>query len=171
MDESPAAMEQFPLQNNQDEATSSNQLPSLQVGQQKEAEFAQQRPTLQSWQYEESEFSVPSKTIPADSEMNPSQFKNITAPTMPAFYPAFVPVPLTLWPPNIPNVEDVGTTHEILRPTPLKGKEVVKADNVAGMSKLSIGDTSSGSMEPTALSLQLIGSTDTRQSAFHVSPP
>jgi len=68
-------------------------------------------------------------------------------------------------------VEEAGTTHEILKPTPLNGKEVIKADDVVGMSKLSIGEASSGSMEPTALSLQLIGSMDTRQSAFHVSSP
>ncbi|GJN05570.1 hypothetical protein PR202_ga23211 [Eleusine coracana subsp. coracana] len=166
MDESPTAAEQVPHQNNRDEAASSNHLPSLHVGLQKEAEFAKQLPTLQSRQYEESEFSEPSLPL-ANLEMNPSQFKTINASSV----PALVPVPLTLWPPNIPNVEDVGTTHEIIRPTPLKGKEVVKADNVAGMSKLSIGEASSGSMEPTALSLQLTGSTDTRSSTFHASPP
>jgi hypothetical protein len=69
-------------------------------------------------------------------------------------------------------VEDTaGTTYEILRPTPLECKEGIKADNVVGMSKLSIGEANSDSMEPTALSLQIIGSMDTRQSAFHVSPP
>ena len=88
---------------------------------------------------------------------------------MPAFYPALVPVPLSLWPPSVAHVEEAGTTHEILKPTPLNGKVVVKVDDV-GMSKLSIGDASSCSMEPTALSLQLIGSTDARQSTFHVSP-
>ena len=89
---------------------------------------------------------------------------------MPAFYPALVPVPLSLWPPSVAHVEEAGTTHEILKPTPLNGKVVVKVDDVVSMSKLSIGDASSGSMEPTALSLQLIGSTDARQSTFHVSP-
>jgi len=171
VDESLAAAEQTTIQNTQDEAASSNQLPTLHLGHQKEAEFAKQMPTFQLRQHEESEYAEPSLTLP-DLEMNSSvPFNTIAVPTMPAFYPALVPVPLTLWPPSVAHVEDAGTTHEILKPTPLNGKEVIKADDVVGMSKLSIGEARSGSMEPTALSLQLIGSTDTRQSAFHVSPP
>jgi hypothetical protein len=171
MEESPAAVEQFTLQNTQDEATSSNELPTLHLGQQKEAEFAKQQPTFQLSQHEDSENAELPLPLP-DMEMNSSvPFKTIPVPTVPAFYPALVPVPLTLWPPSVAHVEEAGATHEILKPTPLNGKEVVKADDVVGMSKLSIGDASSGSMEPTALSLQLNGSADTRQSAFHVSPP
>jgi SHAQKYF class myb-like DNA-binding protein len=169
MDKSPIAVEQCPHQNKQDDATNSNPLPSLHVGLENEAEFSKQLPNLQSRKHEESDFAEPSLPL-ADMEMNFSVPFN--TPTVPAFYPALVPVPLTLWSPNIPNVEDTaGTAHEILRPTPVKCKEGVKADNVVGMSKLSIGEASSGSMEPTALSLQLIGSMDTRQSAFHASPP
>ncbi|PUZ58431.1 hypothetical protein GQ55_5G509000 [Panicum hallii var. hallii] len=171
MEESPAAVEQFTLQNTQDEATSSSELPTLHLGQQKEAEFAKQQPTFQLSQHEDSENAELPLPLP-DLEMNSSvPFKTIPVPTVPAFYPALVPVPLTLWPPSVAHVEEAGATHEILKPTPLNGKEVVKADDVVGMSKLSIGDSSSGSMEPTALSLQLNGSADTRQSAFHVSPP
>lgn len=170
MDESPAAVEQFTLQNTQDEATSSNQLPTLHLGQQKKAEFAKQLPTFQLSQHEESGYTEPTLPLP-DLELNSSiPCKTIPVP-MPAFYPALVPAPLTLWPPSFAHVEEAGTAHEILKPTPLNGKEVVKADDVVGMSKLSIGEASSVSMEPTALSLQLIGSTDARQSAFHVSPP
>uniref|UniRef100_A0A0A9D9S3 HTH myb-type domain-containing protein n=1 Tax=Arundo donax TaxID=35708 RepID=A0A0A9D9S3_ARUDO len=170
MDESPVVAEQFSFQNTQDEATSSSQLPTLHLGQQKEAEFAKQLPTLQLRQHEESDFAEPSLPLP-DLEMNPRvPFKNMTVPTVPAFFPALVPVPLILWPPNVANMEEADTSHEVLKPTPLNGKEVVNADDVVGMSKLSIGEASSGSMEPSALSLQLIGSTDTRQSAFHVSP-
>jgi hypothetical protein len=171
MDESLASAEQITVQNTQDEATISIQLPTLHLEQQKEAEFAKQLPTFQLRQHEESEYAEPSLTLPV-LEMNSSvPFKTIAVPPVPAFYPALVPVPLTLWPPSVAHVEEAGTTHEILKPTPLNGKEVIKADDVVGMSKLSIGEASSGSMEPTALSLQLIGSTDTRQSAFHVSPP
>nr|CAB3471913.1 unnamed protein product [Digitaria exilis] len=170
IDESPAAVEQFTLQNTQDEATSSNQLPTLHLGQQKKAEFAKQLPTFQLSQHEESGYTEPALPLP-DLELNSSiPCKTIPVP-MPAFYPALVPAPLTLWPPSFAHVEEAGTAHEILKPTPLNGKEVVKADDVVGMSKLSIGEASSVSMEPTALSLQLIGSTDARQSAFHVSPP
>ncbi|XP_062208950.1 transcription factor MYBS3-like [Phragmites australis] len=171
MDEDPVVAEQFTLQNTEDEATSSNQLLTVHLGQQNEAEFAKQLPTLHLRQHEESEFAEPSLPLP-DLEMNPSiPFKTITDPTVPAFFPALVPVPITLWPPNVANMEEAGTPHEVLKPTPLHGKEVVKADDVVGMSKLSIGEASSGSMEPSALSLQLIGSTDTRHSAFHVNPP
>ncbi|PWZ09235.1 Transcription factor MYBS3 [Zea mays] len=171
MDESPAAVEQFTLQNTQDEDTSSNQVPTLHLGQWKETEFAKQLQTFQPGHHEESEFAEPSLLLP-DLEMNPSvPFKAITDPTGPAFYPSLVPVPLTLWPPSVSHVEEAARTHEILKPTPLNGKGVVKADDVVGMSKLSIDEASYGSMEPTALSLELIGSTDTRQSAFHVSPP
>ncbi|KAL6627290.1 hypothetical protein ACP70R_031016 [Stipagrostis hirtigluma subsp. patula] len=168
MDESPAAAEQFTLKSTQDEATSSSELQILHLGQQNEAD-ATQLPTLQLRQHVNSETAEPSFPL-QDLEMNPTvPFKTITAPTVPAFYPALVPVPLTLWPSNVANVEEAGTSHEILKPTPVNGKGVVKADDVVGMSKLSIDEGSSSSMEPTAL--QLIGSTDTRQSAFHVSPP
>lgn len=171
MDESPADVEQFTLQNTQDEGTSSNQLPTLHLGQQKEAEFAMQLPTFQLNQHEESGYTEPTLPLPDLGLSSSVPCKTIPVPTMPGFYPALVPVPLTLWPPSVAHVEEAVTTHEILKLTPLNGKEVVKADDVVGMSKLSIGEASSVSMEPTALSLQLIGSTDARQSAFHVSPP
>lgn len=171
MDESPASVEQMTVQNTQDEATSSNQLPTLHLGQHKEAEFAKQLPNFQLRQHEEPEYSEPSFALP-DMVMNSAvPFNTIAVPTVPALYPALVPVPLTLWPPSVAHVEEAGTTHEILKPTPLNGTEVIKVDDVVGMSKLSIGEARSGSMEPTALTLQLIGSTDTRQSAFLVSPP
>ncbi|XP_062194916.1 transcription factor MYBS3-like [Phragmites australis] len=171
MDESSIAAEQFTPKNTQDEATSSNELPTLHLGQQKEAEFAKHLPTLQLRQHDKSEFAEPSLPLP-DLKMNLDiTFKTITVPSGPAFYPALVPVPLSLWPPNVANMGKGSTTHEILKPTPVNGKEVVKADDVIGMSNLSIGEASSGSIEPTALSLQLIGPSDMRQSTFHVSPP
>jgi len=58
MEESPAAVEQFALQNTQGEATSSNELPTLHLGQQKEAEFGKQLPTPLS-QHEDSKNSEP----------------------------------------------------------------------------------------------------------------
>ncbi|KAJ1282216.1 hypothetical protein BS78_03G034400 [Paspalum vaginatum] len=171
MDESPDAAEQFTLKNTQDEDTSSDQLPTLHLGQQKEAEFAKQLPTFQLRQHDESEYAESSLPL-SDLELNPSvPFKARTDPIGPAFYPSLLPVSLTLWPPSVSHVEEAGTTHEILKPTPLNGKGDVMAVDVVGMSKLSIGEASSGSMEPTALSLQLIGSTDSRQPAFHVNPP
>lgn len=171
MDKSPVVADQPMLCSTQYEASCSNQLPILHFGQQKEAEFAKQLPTLQLRQHDESEFAEHSLPAP-NLEMNPPvSFKATTVPTVQTFYPALIPVPLTLWPPNVANMEEAGTTHEIIKPTPVNGKEVIRADEIVGMSKLSIGEGSSGSMKSSALSLQLTGSTNTRQSAFHVNPP
>uniref|UniRef100_A0A0E0JF22 Uncharacterized protein n=1 Tax=Oryza punctata TaxID=4537 RepID=A0A0E0JF22_ORYPU len=172
MDESPVVVEQLMLHSTQDEATSSNQLPISHLVKQKEHEFARHLSDLQLRKHEESEFTEPSLAA-LDLEMNhAAPFKTKSVLTMPAFYPALIHVPLTLWPPNVANVGESGTNHEILKPTPVNGKEVInKADEVVGMSKLTIGEGSSNSIEPSALSLQLTGPTNTRQSAFHVNPP
>uniref|UniRef100_A0A0D9UXQ4 HTH myb-type domain-containing protein n=1 Tax=Leersia perrieri TaxID=77586 RepID=A0A0D9UXQ4_9ORYZ len=168
MDESPV-IEQLMLRSTRDEATSSNQLPISHLVKQKEPEFTRNLSDLQLRKHEESEFTEPSIAA-LDLEMNHTvPFKPKPVLTMPAFYPALIPVPLTLWPKN---VGEPGTAHEILKPTPVNEKEVInKADEIVGMSKLSIGEGSSESTEPSALSLQLTGPTNTRQSAFHVNPP
>ncbi|KAL5227869.1 hypothetical protein ABZP36_016134 [Zizania latifolia] len=173
MDESPMVVEQLMLCSTQDEATSSNQFPILHLVKQKEPEFGKQLSDMQIRKHDESEFTEPSLAA-QNLEMKhtaPSKAKNVL--TMPAFYPESISVPLTLWPSNVTSVDKAGTTmHEILKPTPVNGKEVInKADEVVGMSKLSIGEGSSDSIVPSALSLQLTGSTNTRQSAFHVNPP
>ena len=85
MNESLAAVEQSTIQNTQDEATSSNQLPTLHLWHQKEAEFAKQSLTFQLRQHEESEYAEPSLTLP-DLEMHSSvPFNTIAVPTVPAF--------------------------------------------------------------------------------------
>lgn len=170
MDESPDGAEEFMLCDTQDEAMSTNKLSLFHIGEQNEAEFGKDLPTSNLRQHKESEFAGPSSEAP-DFEMNHAvSFHAPSIPTMPTFYPALLPVPLTLWPTNVANVEEAGASHEVLKPIPLNGKEAIKADEVVSMSKLSIGEGSSGSMEPSALSLQLTGSTNTRQSAFHVNP-
>ena len=170
MDESPDGVEEFMPLDTKDEAINSNKLSLFHIGEQEEAEFDEDLPTLQLRQHEESEFAGPSSEV-QDLEMNHAgSFSVAHIPTMPTFYPALLPAPLTLWPPNVANVEETSTAHEVLKPTPLNGKEGIKADEIVSMSKLSIGEGSSGSMEPSALSLQLTGSTNTRQSAFHVNP-
>uniref|UniRef100_J3KX58 HTH myb-type domain-containing protein n=2 Tax=Oryza brachyantha TaxID=4533 RepID=J3KX58_ORYBR len=171
MDESPVVAEQLMLCSTQDETTNSNQLPMLHLVKQKEPEFARHLSDLQLRKHEDSEFTEPSLAA-LDLEMNHTvPFKAKSVLTMPTFYPALIPVPLTLWPPNVANVDEAGTTHEILKPTPVNGKEINKADEVVGMSKLSIGEGISDTIQPSALSLQLTGPTNTRQSAFHVNPP
>ncbi|XBI62574.1 hypothetical protein VPH35_043162 [Triticum aestivum] len=171
MDESPDGAEEFTLCSTQDETSSSNKLSLFHLGRQKEAECDKDLPTLQLRQHEESEYGGPSLEAP-DLEMNNGvSFKAASVSTVPAFYPSLLPVPLTLWPANVSNVEAANASHEVLKPTPVNLKEAIKADEVVSMSKLSIGGGTSGSMEPSALSLQLTGPTNTRQSAFHVSPP
>jgi SHAQKYF class myb-like DNA-binding protein len=170
MDESPDGAEEFMLCDTQEEALSSNKLSLFHIGEQNEAEFDEDLPTLQRRHHEEYEFGAHLLEAP-ELEMNHAvSFNAASVPAMPTFYPALLPVPLTLWPPNVANVEETGTAHEDLKPTPLNGKEGIKADEIVSMSKLSIGEGSSGSIEPSALSLQLTGSTNTRQSAFHVNP-
>ncbi|XP_051223368.1 transcription factor MYBS3 [Lolium perenne] len=170
MDESPDGVEEFMLCDTQDEGISSNKMSLFHIGEQDEAEFDGDLPTLQLRQHQESEFAGPSLEAP-NLEMNHAvSFNAAPVPIMPTFYPELLPSSLTLWPTNVATLEEAGTAHEVLKPTPLSGKEGIKADEIVSMSKLSIGDGSSGSMEPSALSLQLTGSTNTRQSAFHVNP-
>ncbi|KAM0888637.1 hypothetical protein ACQ4PT_028218 [Festuca glaucescens] len=170
MDESPDGVEEFMLCDTQDDGISSNKMSLFHIGEQDEAEFDRDLPTLQLRQHQESEFAASSLEAP-NLEMNHAvSFKAAPVPTMPTFYPALLPASLTLLPTNVATLEEAGTAHEVLKPTPLSGKEGIEADEIVSMSKLSIGDGSSGPMEPSALSLQLTGSTNTRQSAFHVNP-
>ncbi|KAL3511741.1 hypothetical protein ACH5RR_024458 [Cinchona calisaya] len=117
-------------------------------------------------------------------EANPSEVveetkENVTYPpeipsAFPSFYPPFIPIPFTLWPSNIaPQEEDKGAEashHQILKPIPVLPKEPVNVDELVGMSQLSLGDTSSGLVESSRLSLKLTGE-PSRQSAFHASTP
>lgn len=89
---------------------------------------------------------------------------------LPAFYPSFAaPVPaVPLWNPNLTTAgkdEIMAEIHRIVKPTP------VHVDEVVSMSKLRIGEGIACLMEPTALSLTLLGASSSRQpSAFHVNP-
>ncbi|EMS68270.1 Transcription factor MYB1R1 [Triticum urartu] len=139
MDESPDGAEEFTLCSTQDETSSSNKLSLFHLGRQKEAECDKDLPTLQLRQHEESEYGGPSLEAP-DLEMNNGvSFKAASVSTVPAFYPSLLPVPLTLWPANVSNVEAANASHEVLKPTPVNLKEAIKADEVVSMSKLSIG--------------------------------
>ncbi|CAA7402814.1 unnamed protein product [Spirodela intermedia] len=92
-------------------------------------------------------------------------------PMIPGFFPAYVPIPLSLWPSSAVAAEKeqvMWEAHEILKPTPFLPKDPANVDQLVRMSDLSLGDASAGRTEPSALSLELLGSSP-RQSAFHVN--
>lgn len=93
---------------------------------------------------------------------------------IPSFYPAYVPVTFQLWPSSASILEERKGTetshHEVLKPIAVLRKEPVNVDELVGMSQLSIGETDTSRMEPSALSLKLLGE-PSRQSAFHPSTP
>ncbi|XP_008791498.1 transcription factor MYBS3-like [Phoenix dactylifera] len=138
-----------------------------------EPDNANQHPALNLYQDQEPELSE------HFTKNNPPQELNETVPygnnlmsVVPAFYLASIPMPYTFWPPdlNAPAKQETGEMHEIVKPTPVVPKEAVNMDEVAGMSKLSIGEHAAGRMEPSALSLKLLGASTSRQSAFHLNP-
>ncbi|KAG6506373.1 hypothetical protein ZIOFF_031696 [Zingiber officinale] len=91
---------------------------------------------------------------------------------IPAIYTAFIPVQLPFWTPNLTAVskeEAMRDSHEIVKPIPVVPKEALNIEEVVGMSKLSIGDSMDYAPDPSALSLKLVGSSTSRQSAFHAN--
>ncbi|CAI9114211.1 OLC1v1014875C1 [Oldenlandia corymbosa var. corymbosa] len=95
-------------------------------------------------------------------------------PVAPSFFPALIPIPFALWPPNIAPLEEEKSSqashHQILRPIPVLPKEPVNVDALVGMSQLSLVENGSAATESTRLSLKLT-SEPSRQSAFHASTP
>ncbi|KAE8699456.1 putative malic enzyme [Hibiscus syriacus] len=94
------------------------------------------------------------------------------APMVNGFISPYTPVPYAFWPPN-PAPPDEGngietSKHQVLKPIPLFPKEPVNVDELVGMSHLSIGEIANGHIEPSPLSLQLLGE-PSRQSAFHAN--
>lgn len=98
---------------------------------------------------------------------------NITLPLVSTYYPALVPVTLSFWPPNLAThviEEEMMESHEVLKPIPVLRKDLANADELVSMSKLSIGEGVSSRIEPSALSVKLLETSATRQSAFHMNP-
>ncbi|XP_042476268.1 transcription factor MYBS3-like [Macadamia integrifolia] len=95
-------------------------------------------------------------------------------PMIPGFYPTYLPVPFSFWPPSpAPEGEEKqGETsqHQVLKPTPIHTKDPVNVEQLVGMSKLSLGEAAKGRLEPSSLSQKWLG-TPSRQSAFHANPP
>ncbi|XP_065035047.1 transcription factor MYBS3-like isoform X1 [Musa acuminata AAA Group] len=93
---------------------------------------------------------------------------------LPMFYPTFIPVPVPFLPSDLAATakdDTMGEAHEVVKPTPVVRKEPVNMDEVISMSKLRIGEGVARSIEPSALSFKLLGSSSaSRQSAFHINP-
>ncbi|KAJ0977425.1 hypothetical protein J5N97_012899 [Dioscorea zingiberensis] len=161
MDELPVLEEQFMLQSPLNEPENQTKSPPLHISMDQESES------------KETSLQDP----PAEPQENAPQYNtmSIPIPMVPAFYPAFMPMPLPFWPaaPSITNPtkeEEMGETHEVLRPTPVLPKDSNHMDEVVGMSKLCIGEGGPGRIEPSALSHKLLGASSSRQSAFHINP-
>ncbi|KAA8541742.1 hypothetical protein F0562_022894 [Nyssa sinensis] len=115
------------------------------------------------------------------NEMVEEAKENVTpsdeiSPVVPAFFPAFLPVPFPfpLWSsiPAPPEEEKEAekSHHQVLKPIPVLPKEPVNVDELVGLSQLSLGETETGHIQPSTLSLKLLGE-PSRQSAFHASTP
>lgn len=128
-------------------------------------------PSLRLSLERDNEPSEPASYDPVD-EMKEDALCSNLPPMVPAFYPAYVPVPLPLWPSSIAaSVKEDETVegHEVLKPTPVLPKDPVNVDQLVGMSNLTLGEATAGHVGSSALSLKLLGSAS-RQSAFHVNP-
>ncbi|XP_058115242.1 transcription factor MYBS3-like [Magnolia sinica] len=91
-------------------------------------------------------------------------------PLVPALFPTYLTGPFPFWPPNLgPIGEERGEMHEVLKPIPVLPKNPVHVDELVGMSKLSLGEAAAGRIEPSELSVKLLGARS-RQSAFHANP-
>lgn len=91
---------------------------------------------------------------------------NELKPFVPAFYPAYMPIPYPFWAPKTASFEEVKapetSSHKVLKPIPMLPKEPLNVEELVRMSRLSIGETERGHREPSPLSLK-----PSRLSAFH----
>ncbi|XP_042456181.1 transcription factor MYBS3-like [Zingiber officinale] len=86
------------------------------------------------------------KYAPELSESTHPDHQNSIA-MMPAIYTTFVPVQIPFW--------TTRGSHEIVKPIPVVAKEALNIEGLVGLP------------DPSALSLKLVGSSDSLQSAFH----
>ncbi|KAK7261773.1 hypothetical protein RIF29_28092 [Crotalaria pallida] len=129
-----------------------------------------------------SEFE-PMETTAREDEEGPSETmmttNGITTTMAPGFFPAYVPVPFSIWPSIAPPFEEVNgeetSHHQVVKPIAVK--ERVNVDELVGLSHLSIGERERErerqlfDREPSPLSLKLSTGEPTRQSAFHANAP
>ncbi|KAE9600454.1 hypothetical protein Lal_00045641 [Lupinus albus] len=123
-----------------------------------------------------SEFEPMETTTTQENEEGPNETmtaSNGKTPMSLAFFPAYVPVPFSIWPSITPPFDGLnGKTyhHQVVKPIAVK--EPVNVDELVGMSHLSIGERERRvfDREPSPLSLRLSGE-PSRQSAFHANAP
>ncbi|PWA67547.1 Homeodomain-like protein [Artemisia annua] len=128
------------------------------------------------------EAAAPTETLEQDikEETSTTVKSDQLPPTMPAFYPAYIPIPFQVWPSTMTPLEEPtnnnntgpdGSYHRVLKPIPVLSKEPVNLDELVGKSsQLSLKDTDHHYIEPSSLSLTLM-TEPSRQSAFHASIP
>nr|GEX57674.1 transcription factor MYBS3 [Tanacetum cinerariifolium] len=128
------------------------------------------------------EAAAPTETLEKDIKEETSTVKNDQLPSiiMPAFYPAYIPIPFAVWPSTMTPLEEPtnnnntgsdGSYHRVLKPIPVSSKEPMNLDELVGKSsQLSLKDTDHHYIEPSSLSLKLM-TEPSRQSAFHASTP
>ncbi|GJV31247.1 transcription factor MYBS3 [Tanacetum coccineum] len=128
------------------------------------------------------EAAAPTETLEQDiKEETSTTVKNDQLPPiMPAFYPAYLPIPFPVWPSTMTPLEEPtnnnnsgpdGSYHRVLKPIPVLSKEPMNLDELVGKSsQLSLKDADHHYIEPSSLSLKLM-TEPLRQSAFHASTP
>ncbi|KAF4398069.1 hypothetical protein G4B88_019790 [Cannabis sativa] len=148
-------------------------------------------PSFQQTEHENAK-SLPSLNLSLQSECEPMEATDDTKveednepivgsngfppmiPGLSGYFPAYMPVPFSLWPPGAAPLEEESvaetTQHQVLKPIPIVAKEPVNVDELVGMSQLSLGEAERGHREPSPLSLKLLGE-PSRQSAFHSNAP
>ncbi|CAH8386798.1 unnamed protein product [Eruca vesicaria subsp. sativa] len=89
----------------------------------------------------------------------------------PTYFSPFYSFPFPVWPAAYATEPAKEETHEILRPTAVHSKAApINVDQLLGMSKLSLGESSQNGVSEQSLSLKLVGGSSSRQSAFHPNP-
>nr|GEZ27739.1 transcription factor MYBS3 [Tanacetum cinerariifolium] len=128
------------------------------------------------------EAAAPTETLKQDIKEEPSTTVKYDElpPIMPAFYPAYIPIPFPVWPSTMTPLEEPtnnnntgpdGSYHRVLKPIPVLSKEPMNLDELVGKSsQLSLKDTDHHYIEPSSLSLKLM-TEPSRPSAFHASTP
>ncbi|GJT34527.1 transcription factor MYBS3 [Tanacetum coccineum] len=126
--------------------------------------------------------AAPTETLEQDiKEETSTTVKNDQLPPiMPAFYPAYLPIPFPVWPSTMTPLEEPtnnnntgpdGSYHRVLKPIPVLSKEPMNLDELVGKSsQLCLKDADHHYIEPSSLSLKLM-TEPLRQSAFHASTP
>ncbi|RID72667.1 hypothetical protein BRARA_C04549 [Brassica rapa] len=111
----------------------------------------------------------PEDTIQTQLQPPPGSFPVL----YPAYFSPFYSFPFPVWPAAPVYVTEPvkEETHEILRPTAVHSKAaLIKVDQLLGMSKLSLKESSLNGVSEQSLSLKLVGGSVSRQSAFHPNP-